>query len=413
MRKIKILTEFCRFILAATFIFSGTVKDIDPVGGALKLDDYFKAFGLSSLEPIALFGSINLSSLEFVLGVCILAGVYRRITTWVMLLFMSFMTLLTLYLAIYNPVHDCGCFGDALIITNWQTFFKNALVLLPASVAVFKWYKNMTPLYSHHSYWFVALFAYIFSLGFSYWNYYNLPITDFRPYKIGSSIPQNMSIPPDAPQDVMEYIYTSKDGKERAFSISELAEVDSTWTYKDAKLIKKGYTPPILSFELYDNQGNNIADKLLAEGETVFLLVSPYLNKASDRNIDEIIDVYDYAKEHNIDFYCVTSSSEDIIAEWVNNTGAEYPFLTADDVTLKTMIRSNPGLLLLRSGVVIAKWHYRHIPSDETVSAVTERLLHPSESEAPAKKSPWIWVILSFVVPLLLVWIYDYKFLRK
>jgi uncharacterized membrane protein YphA (DoxX/SURF4 family) len=409
----KVLAEICRIVLGATFIFSGTVKNIDPVGGALKLEDYFGAFGMASLNPLALFGSINLSSLEFVLGVCVLTAVYRRITTLFLLLFMSFMTLLTLYLAIFNPVHDCGCFGDALILTNWQTFYKNAFVLLPASVVVYLYHNKLFPLYSRHVYWFVALFAYLFSLCFAYWNYYNLPVMDFRPYKTGVNINSQRSIPEDAPQDLLEFIYTSPDGKERAFKIEELSEVDSTWTFKDSKVVKKGYVPPITSFELYDNKQNNIAPELLQDGKTVFLLVSPNISKASDHSIDAINSVFDYAKDKNIDFYCVTSSSAEDIDAWVQNTGAEYPFLSADDVTLKTIIRSNPGLVLLRSGDVMAKWHYLQIPSEETINAVTEQLLSSNNITPSTKKCVWIWIVLSFVVPLLLVWLYDYKFLKR
>ncbi|MDR2917131.1 MAG: DoxX family protein [Tannerella sp.] len=403
----KIITEICRIILGITFLFSGTVKAIDPVGGAIKMEDYFGAFGLSALNPIALFTSINLSAVEYLLGLCILMAVYRKFTTICMLAFMTFMTLLTLYLAIFNPVHDCGCFGEAIIISNWQTFLKNALVLLPASIVTFIYHKKMTPVYTHKVYWFVLLFGYLFSAGFSYYNYYHLPVMDFRPYKIGANIPQLMSFPEDAPQDEYQFIY-EKDGKKEAFTPETAPAGDPSWTFVEAKLIKPGYVPPITSFELYDANEDNIAEDILATEGGVFLLISPKLEKASDKNIDEINNIYDYAVEHGILFYCVTSSTKEGITIWVNNTGAEYPFLTADDVTLKTIIRANPGLVLLKSGTILNKWNHNDIPSEDTAGSIIEELVNPSDEKRNEEKSPWAFIVCCFTLPLLLVWIYDY-----
>ncbi|MDR1097209.1 MAG: DoxX family protein [Tannerella sp.] len=403
----KISTEFCRIVLGATFIFSGTVKCIDPVGGALKIEDYFGAFGLSAFNPIATFVSINLSAVEFMLGLCILTAVYRRLTTICMLTFMIFMTLLTLYLAIFNPVHDCGCFGEALILTNRQTFLKNFLILLPASVVTCLYHKRMTPVYTHKVYWFPVLFAYAFPVWFSWYNYNHLPIEDFRPYKVGANIPELMSFPADAPQDEYRFVY-EKNGEKKAFAPEAAPAGDSTWTFVEAKLIKEGYVPPITSFELYDNREENIAEEILSAENGVFLLIVCKTEKASDKKIDEINNIYDYAQERHLGFYGVTSSTGEEINAWINNTGAEYPFLTADDVTLKTIIRSNPGLVLLKSGTILQKWHYNDIPSEDRANAVMDRLLQAPEKQAEKEKSPWIWIISCFTLPLLSVWIYDY-----
>ena len=403
----KIITEICRIILGGTFIFSGVVKAIDPVGGAIKMEDYFSAFGLSAFNPIALFANTNLSAVEFLLGVCIIMAVYRKLTTICMLAFMAFMTLLTLYLAIFNPVHDCGCFGEAIIITNWQTFFKNLLVLFPASIVTYIYHKKMTPVYTYKAYWFVVLFGYLFSIGFSYYNYYNLPIMDFRPFKNGANIPQLMSFPEDAAQDEYHFIY-EKDGKKEVFIPETAPAGDPEWTFVEAKLIKQGYVPPIISFELYDKNKDNIADEILADENGVFLLISPSLEKASEKNIDEINNIYDYSAENRLKFYCVTSSSEESINAWINNTGAEYPFLMADAVTLKTIIRSNPGLVLLKSGTILKKWHHNEIPSEKTANAVIDGLLNPSGEKNDKETSPWVLIVCCFTLPLLFVWIYDY-----
>ncbi|MDR1381523.1 MAG: DoxX family protein [Tannerella sp.] len=402
----KIITEICRVALGATFIFSGTVKAIDPVGGGIKIEDYFGAFGLTALNPAAILISVNLSAFEFMLGLCMLMAVYRKLTTMCMLAFMSFMTLLTLYLAIFNPVHDCGCFGDAFIITNWQTFFKNLLFLLPASVVTYAYHKRMTLAYTYKVYWFVVLFAYVFPVWFSYYNYSHLPIEDFRPYKTGANIPELMSFPEDARQDEYEYIY-EKNGEKKSFTPETSPAGDSTWTYVESRLVRPGYVPPITSFEIYGNTGDNIAEEILAEENGVFLLISHKTEKASDKKTDEINNIYDYAQEHNLPFYCVTSSAEEDIKAWINDTGAEYPFLTADDVTLKTMIRSNPGLVLMKSGTILKKWHYRDIPSEDEANDVIERLLRYPDEKPGKENSPWIWIIGCFTLPLLLVWIYD------
>jgi uncharacterized membrane protein YphA (DoxX/SURF4 family) len=404
--KRKIITETCRIIIGVIFIFSGLMKAIDPIGGALKIEDYFGAFSLSALNPIAEFMSINLSSIEFMMGLCILTGVYRRITTFCALVFMSFMTLLTLYLAIFNPVSDCGCFGDALILTNWQTFYKNIFVLLPTAIVVFINYKQMTPLYSRKVRWFVALFAYIFPTAFAYHNVYHEPVKDFRPYKTGNNIPEGMSFPEGAAQDVYDYVY-EKNGEKKTFTPETAPADDSTWTYVEAKLVKEGYIPPIISFELYDNEGNNLADEILSDSRGVFLLVSPGLEKASDKNIDEINNIYDYAVENQLKFYCLTSSDEQNIQSWINMTGAEYPFLTVDDVTLKTMIRSNPGLVVLKSGTILNKYHQNNLPSENDINNILSDNYNPVAKVCQKEKTAWVWVILCFALPLLLVWGYD------
>ncbi|MDR1524700.1 MAG: DoxX family protein [Tannerella sp.] len=402
----KIITEICRIILGATFLFSGTVKAIDPVGGGIKIEEYFGAFGLTAFNPVATLISVNLSAVEFMLGVCILMAVYRKLTTICILAFMSFMTLLSLYLAIFNPVHDCGCFGEAFILTNWQTFFKNFLILLPASVMTFVYHTRMTPVYTYKAYWFAVFFAYIFPVWFSYYNYSHLPIEDFRPYKTGANIPALMSFPEDAQQDEYQYIY-EKNGEKKAFTPESAPADDPAWTYVEAKLVKPGYVPPITSFEIYNHTGDNIAEDILSAENGVFLLVSAKIEKASDKKIDEINNIYDYAQEHKIPFYCVTSSAEEYIKTWINDTGAEYPFLTADDVTLKTIIRANPGLVLIKSGTILKKWHYNDIPSEDEANAVIDRLLNSPDKNTEKENSPWTWIIGCFTLPLLLVWIYD------
>jgi uncharacterized membrane protein YphA (DoxX/SURF4 family) len=262
----KITVEVCRIFLGLVFVFSGFVKAVDPMGVTYKLLDYLSAFGLNVFDFTALPLAFLQSAVEFAMGICLLLGIYRRFHAILFLAFMCFMTPLTLYLAIANPVTDCGCFGDALIITNWQTFIKN-LFLLAASVAVFFWYKWMTPLYNRKSKLPVTVYVYLFILGVSWYCYAFLPILDFRPYKIGANIPDLMEIPENAPSAEYEttLIY-SKGGIEQAFTMKDYPKGDSTWTYVDTKmkLLKKGYESPVHDFVISNKEGDDITDDILS-----------------------------------------------------------------------------------------------------------------------------------------------------
>ncbi|MDR0681206.1 MAG: DoxX family protein [Dysgonamonadaceae bacterium] len=360
----KIIVETSRILLGVVFVFSGFVKAVDPLGSAYKISDYFSAWELQFLDFLALPGSFFQSALEFTLGVLLLAGIYRKITSILVLLVMCFMTPLTLYLAIVNPITDCGCFGDALVITNWQTFYKN-IVLLAAAVIVFLWHKQMTFLFSKKFRSLALWFTFLFIIGISLYCYTYLPVLDFRPYKIGNNISEGMTIPKNAEADVYEitFIYEKK-GVKQEFTIDNYPKEDSGWVFVDtkSKLIKKGYEPPVHNFTITTEQGYDITDEILADDNYTFLLIAHKLEKASDSNIDKINEIYDYAKQNGYNFICLTASLPSQIKEWKENTGAEYPFCTMDDVTLKTIIRSNPGLMLIKKGTIINKWPSRKIP---------------------------------------------------
>lgn len=403
------MAEICRLLLGVVFLFSGTVKAIDPMGGAIKIVDYLNSFGMEWLRHFALPISFNLSAIEFLLGVCMLLGVYRRYTSILMFIMMLFMTPLTLYLAIFNPVSDCGCFGDAIVLTNWQTFYKN-IPLLAASIYLLFFNRKLTRIYSYHANWFVALWSYIFAVGFSYYNYNHLPIVDFRPYKVGANIPSLINIPEGAPED--EYLYSfvyERDGERREFALEEIPSEDSTWRFVESKskLIKQGYVPPVSGFNIFNMEDEDVTDSMLASRRPLLLLISPRLEEADEAHADEFNNIYDYSVEHDIDFYCLTGSSAEEMTKWSDYTGAEYPFLMADDVLLKTIIRSNPGLLLMRGGTILMKWHYNDVPSEEELPALLESCLNEDSAQNRQEDALLITNILSFTVPLSLVWLYD------
>lgn len=407
------LVMTCRLLLGFVFLFSGTMKAIDPAGGAIKVEEYFTAFGFPDMQWLALPFSINLATVEFTLGVCMILGVYRKYSSLFTLLMMLFMTPLTLYLALKNPVADCGCFGEAIILTNWQTFYKN-IVLLAASIVAFLYHKRTTAFYSYKVYWFVAVYAYLFCIGFSIHNYRHLPIIDFRPFKVGTNIAEGMAIPDDALQDEYTYSFVyEKDGKEQTFTLDDAPSADSTWTFvrSESKLVSKGYQPLISDFVVLSFDGEDMTESLLNDTTGLFLLISPKLEEASDRHIDEINTTFDYAQEKKMLFYCLTGSEEAEIKQWVDYTGAEYPFLFCDAVTLKTMIRSNPGLMLLKEGTILAKWHNNDIPEEQQIDKITTNLLLKPIEDKKGRRI--LTNVLTFAVPLSLVWLFDFWRTRK
>ena len=388
-----ILVNICRFVLAATFIFSGYVKAIDPLGTQYKLQDYAEAAGqlsiinyqlsIASLFPdwLTLGGSIALSALEFCLGIFLLFAIQRRLVSRLTLVFMVVMTLVTLWLVIANPIEDCGCFGDAVKLTNGQTFAKNIVLLILAIVVAWQ-AERMVRFIPKAIQSIIISLTIIFIVASSLWSLYSLPPFDFRPYHVGASIREGMEIPEDAPQPKFETTFLmEKDGVQKEFSLDNYP--DSTWTFIDSKTveIEKGYVPPIHDFSIVlitqpsspntqhptPSIGDDITDQVLSDPNYTLLLISPHLEQADDTNFGEINQLHEYAQEHDIAFYCLTASTEKAIARWMELTGAEYPFCTTDETTLKTMIRSNPGLMLLRDGVVVGKWSHNRLPKAESL----------------------------------------------
>jgi uncharacterized membrane protein YphA (DoxX/SURF4 family) len=407
----KIAVEFCRFLLGLVFIFSGFVKAVDPLGTTYKNLDYLSAFGLNVFDFLAMPLAFAQIAVEFAMGVCLIAGVYRKFHAVLFLAFMCFMTPLTFYLALKNPVTDCGCFGDALILTNWETFSKN-IVLLAAAVVVFLWYKKMTPLYIvPKSSSCVTAFTYIFIVGVSLYCYTYLPLLDFRPYKVGADIPELMAVPENAQLDEYEtkYIY-SKDGIETAFTLEDYPKNDSTWTFVDSKskLIKKGYESPIHDFIIENEDGEDITGDILNNDSYTFLLIAHKLEKASDSNIDKINEIFDFCIQQGYSFYCLTASLPADIKEWKENTGAEYPFYTMDDIPLKTIIRSNPGLLLIKSGIIQNKWSNPRIPGEEALAQPLEETEWGQIPANQAKRNIAL-LALSFLSALALLFWLDWR----
>lgn len=394
----------CRFVLGAVFVFSGFVKAVDPTGSFYKIQDYLTAFGIISLFPeqLPMFVGMALAALEFCVGICLLFGIRKRVASALALLLMVFMTPLTLYLAIANPVSDCGCFGDALVLSNWQTFGKNVILLL-AAIVTFAGHRKIVGFMSDKTDWALSLYSFLFILALMAYCLYYLPIMDFRPYKIGNNIREEMSMPDDAKPSVYKSIFTlEKNGEQREFTLDDYP--DSTWTFVKAEnvLVEKGYEPAIKDFSLQDLQtGEDITDAVLADTTYTFLLVAHRVESAEDSNIDRINQLYDYSVEHGYGFYALTSSSESGIEEWRDRTGAEYPFCFMDDIALKTIVRSNPGMLLIKDGTILNKWSHNALPDEEVIAGDISQWGIAS-GHRTSTIGTLMYVALWFVVPLLL-----------
>ena len=398
-----------RLLMAATFIFSGYVKAIDPLGTQYKLTDYLQAMGLGSLLPewTLLVGAVLLAALEFSLGIFLLFAIRRHLVSRIVLALMSIMTLLTLWIVIANPVKDCGCFGDAVVLSNGQTFIKN-IILLAIALMLLKWPTSMVRFVSKKTQWIVINYTVIFALALSAWSLWDLPLFDFRPYHVGANIAQGMKIPQGAPQPQFETTFIlEKNGQQKEFTLDNYP--DSTWTFVDSKTVQtaEGYVPPIHDFSIQDNKtGEDITQEVLNDTGYTFLLISPTLAYADDSNFGRIDQIYEFAQDYGYRFICLTASSDKDIAKWQDITGAEYPFYTTDATTLKTMIRSNPGLMLLHHGTIIQKWSHNKLPQPEELNQPLEKsALGKMPSDSIPRKI--LLMLMWFVLPLTLLAIAD------
>lgn len=406
----KAVVNLCRLLLAVVFILSGFVKAVDPLGTQYKIDDYLEAMHLAGLLPsmATLSLSVLQAVVEFCLGIFLLFAIRRRFTTISVLAILAVMTPLTLWLAIANPIADCGCFGDAIVLTNWQTFFKNVVLLL-AAIVVVRWPKEMFRFVSESNQWIAVNYSVVFILLTSLWCLYDLPLFDFRPYHVGANIQEGMEMPEGAAQPEFETTFImEKDGHRQEFGIDNYP--DSTWTFIDSRTVmtKEGYVPPVHDFSITTLAGDDITGRVLSDTSYVFLLVAPFLEYADDSRLDLINEVYEYAKEQGYSFYGLTSSNEQAISRWRDMTGAEYEFCLTDGTTLKTIVRSNPGLVLLKHGTVIRKWSHNNLPViEETEASLPLERLEIGQMPASSVSRKVTKILLWFVLPLMVLSIAD------
>ena len=408
-RLLKMIVNLCRIIVAVTFIFSGFVKAIDPIGTQYKLQDYLGAIGMAGILPnwTLLAVAVFLAAIEFCIGIFLLFAIQRRLISKLTVAFMAFMTMVTVWIVVADPVKDCGCFGDALHLTNTETLIKN-IVLLVCSLAIMYRPLAMFRFVSKSNQWIVTNYTIVFILVSSGLSLYYLPIFDFRPYHIGVNIPRGMEIPKGAklPQFKTTFIM-EKNGQRKEFTLDNYP--DASWKFIDSKTVQtsEGYIPPIHDFSITDNKtGLDLTNSVLSHKGYTFLLIAPHLETADDSNFGDIDRLYEYAQSYDIPFYCLTASTAKAIKRWIDLTGAEYPFCITDEAVLKTIIRSNPGLLLLKDGTIINKWSHNNLPNEAKLSRPISQssLGKMPKDSVPAKI---LEIVLWFILPLTLLTLAD------
>ena len=364
-----IVGSVSRTLLAVTFLFSGFVKAVDPLGTVYKIEDYLKAFGgmFTDLLPLAGAAAVCLILVEWLLGVCMIANVRTQVTSWLSLAFYLVMTPLTLWIALTNPVSDCGCFGDALVLTNWQTFWKN-VVLLALVVVLLVCRKAIPQLFSWWAELVIALAGLGMAGGIMAYSYTHLPPMDFRPYKVGNNIPALMEIPEDAEPDQYEVtLIYQKDGVEQEFTLENYPKGDPEWTFVDQKsvLVKKGYEAPIHDFVITTMEFDDITYDILESEEPVTLVAMYDLRKTDRKQIGKVLALMESCREKGEQVYFLTGSGEEDIYEFAEEIGLdeetmEEVFCTIDPVTLKTVVRANPGVFVVQNGTIIDKYNIRN-----------------------------------------------------
>lgn len=420
---IKLIVTIVSILFGITFIFSGFVKAVDPLGFTYKIEDYLISFQLTQFIPLALSLAVILIVLEVTLGVLTILGIYRKWTSLFAVLFMVIMTPLTLYIAIANPVKDCGCFGDALIISNWNTFYKN-IVLLTFAIVLFVYRSHISPFYSRKTKPYALVYVILFFLTICFYSLIYLPIIDFRPYHVGSNLTEKMSEDMEH-GDVYENIYVyEKNGKEKEFTEDNFPWEDSTWTFVElkSKLIKEGDKPEIQDFAIIAYQKDlnglfektdNITERILSQPLSL-LLVSLSLDDISERKIPHIQSLANYAVKKSIEMHIVTASDENAIGRFNEKMGEErLNYASMDELTLKTIIRSNPGVVLLKEGVVQAKWSKNRMPDKAKLNKIISKHQIGSKDMPNNNYALKLLIIcFVFITPLLGIKWYDRIYLN-
>ncbi|MDR1761616.1 MAG: DoxX family protein [Bacteroidales bacterium] len=373
-----------RFFSGILFIFSGFVKAVDPLGSKYKFIDYFEAWNMDFLAPAALTLGIIMSTAELLVGLCLLFKIYPKLSSLGALIFMLGFTPVTLYLAFQQNltgkelVHDCGCFGDALVLTNWQTFVKNMIILVP--VVYLFWYRkkiqpSLTPVFS-------LLTTIVFILGIiglSVYALLHLPPIDFRPYKIGTQLLceqcEEQAIARDTKTLQYAEFVNNQTHERKEFEITEnypdweIWEIDTDKPIREEKIQLKNEEKPQFANPVFEippffaaKDGNDYTCDIIKDTSYVFLLVQYDVKTSKTRNAPAINTLYEWAQNNNFAFYALTASLDEDIETFRSKTQAQYEFFSADDIALKTIVRANPGLVLLKNGVVIANWNGNDIP---------------------------------------------------
>lgn len=356
------VVSFFKNWIGTFFIFSAVVKLVDPVGFAIKLTDYFNVFKTPFMNPFAQSLSFFVLVLELVIGVALLFNVWKRLILPILLGLILFFTLLTGVSAIFNVVRDCGCFGDFLKISPWTSFIKD-IILTILSIYVYVNQKKLIPFFGKIGAGTVVGLSTLAGLAFTFHNYYHLPIWDFRAYKIGTFIPEKMKeIRPAVYENVFIY-KNNTTGEEKKF-VNTFPNADE-WSFVSSKqnLTEEGIEAPIHDFVFMSNDGSDVTEQLLNFEKPIVLIIMYDVKKANKGGLKKIKSITDYSDQTGKYNYAFVSSSSDAKLEEVKNKlGVTGTNLSADGTMLKTMVRSNPGFVVLKKGIITNKSHYFDLP---------------------------------------------------
>jgi uncharacterized membrane protein YphA (DoxX/SURF4 family) len=359
----RILANISRVLVGVLFIFSGFIKANDPLGFSYKLDEYFTVFGMPWLSGVSLILAILICAFEIGLGVALLLGAKMKFTLWSLNLLIIFFTFLTFWSWKFDVVKDCGCFGDFLHLKPFQSFMKD-VVLLVLILIITAGRKYINPLFKEKTSAILAYAGFAISFLFSLYCYWHLPVIDFRPYAVGKNIAEGMKLPPNAKTDSIAMVFTYKKGAEtKQFDMDQIKDIDTTWTYvsREDKVIREGDKPAIHDFSITEN-GTNITEDVL-KMKNVFLLVAYKLSTTCEDAQSKVNDFVALCQKDGVEFMGLTASSPKEVEEFRHRHNSMYNFNSCDETALKTMIRSNPGLMLLQNGTVVAMWHYNDFPT--------------------------------------------------
>lgn len=365
----RIITQFSRIFVGILFIISGLIKANDTIGFSYKLDEYFEVFHMPFFAPYAVALAMFICIFEIMCGVALLLGAFARLNAWLLLLMIIFFTLLTGYSAITGKVTDCGCFGDAIKLKPIESFYKD-LVLLVLIVFIFIGVKHIKPLFNKGILSIAIYTSFSVITFFTFYTYMFLPIKDFLPYKVGNDIREKMVCPPGSPTDsmVMVFIYT-KAGQDYEFDMNHIPD-DTTFIFKDRKdkLVREGCKPPIHDFKLYDSSGNEYTDSLLNDEGYKLILVQKKVVEGRTGEEAKIAKLAnDWTSKSNLKFWALTSSGKDQLEAYRHEHQFAFPYYSMDQVPLKSIIRSNPGVILMKKSTIIKKWSAYNLPSYEVV----------------------------------------------
>ncbi|MDB5117654.1 MAG: DoxX family protein [Mucilaginibacter sp.] len=366
------LLWFCRIGVGLLFIFSGLIKINDPLGFSYKLEEYFEVFHITFLNGLALSLSILLCALEMILGFALLIGVRAKQVAWGLLLLIIFFAFLTFYSAFFKVVQTCGCFGDAIPLTPWQSFSKD-LVLLLLIVVLFKNREKINPLFGFKTGEHLLIASVIISIGFGLYTYNFLPVIDFLPYKIGANIADEMKTPPGAQPDEFELTYNLKNkktGETKSMTDKDYLKSgiwkDNNWIVvgnPESRLVKKGFTPKIVDLSIQDAQRNDYTKELLSSPFYSVFIVAYDLKKTDGAAINRLNALAtNLTQSFNTRTILLTSATPTEALAFKKQYHLISEIFYADGVPLKSMVRSNPGVILLKNGTIVNKWHYHTVP---------------------------------------------------